>query len=62
MGVANVILGVIKFSRTFDWLVLFYSHYVEQVLDKFFKGGNSTIKTPMDINVNLSKNKCNGIN
>jgi hypothetical protein len=44
MGVANVILGIINFSRTFDWLVLSYSHYVEQILDKIFKDGNTIIK------------------
>ena len=52
----------IKISRTFDGLILSPSHFVEKVLDKFFKGDNSIVKTLIDINIHLSKKKGKGIN
>jgi len=36
-----------------DVLVMSQSHYVKKILDKFFIGENSTIKTPMNISVIL---------
>ena len=50
----------IKISRTFDGLILSPSHFVEKVLDKFFKGDNSIVKTLIDINIHLSKKKRQG--
>jgi hypothetical protein len=38
------------------------SYYVERIPDKFFKGGNSIVKTLMDMSVYMSKNKDKWIN
>jgi hypothetical protein len=43
-------------------LVLSQSYYVEKILEFYFKGDNSFIKTPMNISVYLSKNRGNRIN
>jgi hypothetical protein len=58
---ADVILQI-KISRTSDGLVLSQSHYVEKVLNRFFKGDHSTVKIPIDISVHMSKNRGKGIN
>jgi len=47
----------IKISRTCDGLILSPSYFVEKVLDKFFKGDNSIMKTPIDINIHFSIEK-----
>ena len=56
LGVADFILGI-KIYRTPQGLALSQSHYIDKVLDKFkylnFKG----VKTPMDLNLALAKNK-----
>ena len=54
LGIINVILGI-KITRTYNGLVLFQSHYVEKVLNRFFKCDTNTVKTPMDISVYQSK-------
>jgi hypothetical protein len=54
LGIINVILGI-KITMTYNVLVLFQSHYVEKVLNRFFKCNNNTSKTPMDISVYQSK-------
>jgi hypothetical protein len=56
LGDANVILKI-KIFRTFHDLVLSQSYYVERIPHKFFKGGNSIVKTLMDMSVYMSKNK-----
>jgi hypothetical protein len=48
-------------SRTYNGLILSQYHYVEKVLDNFFKDDNSIMKTSMEISVYLSKNKGEGI-
>jgi len=48
-------------SRTYNGLILSQYHYVEKVLDNFFKDDNSIMKTSMKISVYLSKNKGEGI-
>jgi len=53
-GVVDVILEI-KISKISDGLILFQSHYVEKTLNKFSKGDNNTIRTPIDTSVHLSK-------
>lgn len=60
LSFVDVILKI-KTSRTFDGLVLFQSCYVEKVLNKFSKCENSIVKTLVDMNVYLFKNKGEGI-
>ena len=60
LGVADVILGM-KISRKSDGLVLFQSHYVKKVLEKFKKYDDSPVRTPIDVNLHLTKNKGQGI-
>ena len=61
LGVADVILEI-QVSRTYDGLVLSQSHYIGKILDRIFKGDNSTLKTPIVISLHLSNNKSRGIN
>ena len=56
-----VILGI-KISKTADELILFQYYYIEKILDKYFKGDNSIVKTLIDISVYLSNNTCKRIN
>jgi len=58
LGVAYFIIRI-NITRTFDRLVLSQSHYVEKVLEKYFKGDNNIVKILMDISVYLFKNKDN---
>uniref|UniRef100_A0A2N9EQN5 Integrase catalytic domain-containing protein n=1 Tax=Fagus sylvatica TaxID=28930 RepID=A0A2N9EQN5_FAGSY len=60
LGVADVILGI-KITRTSDGLVLSQSHYIKKVLEKFGRYDDSPVKTPVDVNLHLTKNKGNGI-
>ena len=55
LGVANVILGM-KISKKSDGLVS-QSHYVKKVLKKFKKYDDSPMRTPVDVNLHLTKNK-----
>ena len=55
LGVADVILGV-KITRTSDGLVLSQSHYIKKVLEKFGRYDDSLVKTPIDVNLHLTKN------
>ena len=54
LGVADVILGI-KISRTFGGLILSQSHHIEKLLDKFDKDESNISRTPVDINLHLSK-------
>ena len=47
----------IKIYRTYDGLVLYQSYYIEEIMYKFFKGDNSSVKTTINIRVYMSKNK-----
>ena len=60
LGVADVILGM-KISRKSDGLVLSQSHYVKKVLEKFKKYDDSPVRTLVDVNLHLTKNKGKGI-
>ena len=60
LHVADVILGM-KISRKSNGLVLSQSHYVKKVLEKFRKYDDSPIRTPVNVNLYLSKNKGQGI-
>lgn len=60
LGVVDVILGM-KISRKSDGLVLSQSHYVKKVLKKFKKYDDSPVRTPIDVNLHLTKNKGQGI-
>ena len=55
LGVVDVILGI-KISRTSGGLILSQSHYIEKLLDKFDKDESKIARTPVDINLHLSKN------
>ena len=56
LGIANVILGM-KISRKSDGRVLSQSHYVKKVLAIFKKCDNSLLRTLIDVNLHLTKNK-----
>ncbi|XP_073298295.1 uncharacterized protein [Primulina huaijiensis] len=56
MGIADVILGI-KIFRTLEAIVLSQSHYVETVLKKFNAYDSTPVKTPLDVNVHLAKNR-----
>jgi len=56
LSVANNIIKT-KIIRIFNELVLSPSYYIEKIINKVFKGDNSTVKIPMDVSVHLSKNK-----
>ena len=56
LDVVDVILGM-KISWKFDGLVLSQSHYVKKVLEKFKKYDDSPMRTPVDVNLHLTKNK-----
>lgn len=60
LGLADVILGI-KISRTSNGLILSQSHYIEKILERFSKYDNSPAKTPVDVNLHLTKNTGNGI-
>uniref|UniRef100_A0A2N9GZ77 Integrase catalytic domain-containing protein n=1 Tax=Fagus sylvatica TaxID=28930 RepID=A0A2N9GZ77_FAGSY len=60
LGVADVILGI-KITRTSDGLVLSQTHYIKKVLEKFGRYDDSPVKTPIDVNLHLTKNKGNDI-
>ena len=59
LGVANVILGM-KISRKPDRFVLSQSHYIKKDLEKFKKYNDSPVRTPVDVNLHLTKNKGQG--
>ena len=56
IGLVDVILGV-KILRTSDGLVLSQSHYLDKILNKFSKNDSSVARTPLDVNLHMSKNK-----
>ena len=56
LGVANVILGM-KISRKSDGIILSQSHYIKKVLEKFKKYDDSPMRTAVDVNLHLTKNK-----
>ncbi|KAL8544433.1 hypothetical protein ACS0TY_004837 [Phlomoides rotata] len=60
MGLANVILGI-KIIRTSNGITLTQSHYVEKVLKKFNAFNDPPAKTPLELNVHLSKNRGDSI-
>ena len=60
IGVADVILGI-KITRTSGGLILSQSHYIEKILDKFDKNNDGVAKTPVDVNLHLSKNTGEGV-
>ena len=55
LGVADVILGI-KISRISGGLALSQAHYIEKILEKFDKDESNIARTPVDINLHLSKN------
>ena len=55
LGVADVIIGI-KISKTSDGLILSQSHYIEKILKKFKQNDNSPMRTPVDVNLHISKN------
>ena len=55
LGVADVILAI-KISKTSDGLILSQSHYIEKILKKFKQDDSTLIRTPVDVNLHLSKN------
>ena len=55
IGVADVILGV-KIHKTSGGLALSQSHYIETIFGKSKNLGIVSVKTPIDVNLHLSKN------
>ena len=55
LGAADVILGI-KISKTSDGLILSQSCYIEKILKKFKQDDSSPTRTPVDVNLHLSKN------
>ena len=55
LGVADVILRI-NVSKTLDGLILSQSHYIEKILKKFKQDDSSPTRTPVDVNLHLSKN------
>ena len=55
MGVVDVISGV-KIHKTYGGLVLSQSHYIEKILGKCKNLDIVPVKTPIDVNLHLSKN------
>ena len=55
MGLADVILGV-KITRTSDGIALSQTHYIDKILAKFNKSDTNVARTPVDVNLHLSKN------
>ena len=51
-----MILGV-KILRTSYGLVLSQSHYMDKILNKFSKDDSGVGRTPLDVNLHMSKNK-----
>ena len=60
LGVEDVILGI-KISRTSGRVILSQSHYIDKLLDKFDKDESNIARTPVDIDLHLSKNICQSI-
>lgn len=56
MEYADVILGV-KISKISNGPILSQSHYIDKILKKLNKDDFSVIRTPLDVNLHLSKNK-----
>ena len=56
MGLADVMLGI-KLVITLYGLILSQSHYVDNILGKFDKDNSGIARTPVDVTLNLSKNK-----
>ncbi|KAJ9548493.1 hypothetical protein OSB04_021036 [Centaurea solstitialis] len=50
-------MGLSYITRTQNCLVLSQTHYVDKILEKFYKGDTSITKTPSDTSQHLSKNK-----
>ena len=56
MGLVDVILGV-KILKTSDGLIFSQSHYVDKILNKFSKDDSGVARTPLDVNLHMSKIK-----
>ena len=56
MGLVDVILGIKLIRRSYG-LILSKSHYVDNILGKFDKDNSEIARTPVDVTLNLSKNK-----
>ena len=55
LGVADVILRI-RISKTSYGLILSQLHYIEKILKKFKQDDISPTRTPVDVNLHLSKN------
>ncbi|XP_070014764.1 secreted RxLR effector protein 161-like [Nicotiana sylvestris] len=56
LGVADLILGI-KIHKTSQGLALSQSHCIKTLLEKFKHLGFKVVKTPIDVNLALAKNK-----
>ena len=56
MGLADVILGI-KITRTSESLILSQTHYIDLILERFNKDDVKEVRTPIDPNQPLLKNK-----
>ena len=55
MGIAGVILGM-KITKRSEGYAQLQSHYIEKKPDKFSKDDDHLARTPVDVNLYLSKN------
>ncbi|KAK1578300.1 hypothetical protein Q3G72_029181 [Acer saccharum] len=56
IGLADIMLGI-EILRTSKGLILSQLYYVDTILEKFNKNDSGVSRTPVDINLHLSKNK-----
>lgn len=60
LGVVDVVLSV-KITKISNRYMLFQSHYIEKILDKFDKRNNDIARASVDVSLHLSKNRCDSI-
>ena len=47
--------NIMRITRISDEFVLSQSHYIKKVLEKFGRYDDSPVKTPIDVNLHLTK-------
>ena len=55
LGLVDLILGV-KVIRNSNGITLTQSHYAQTILERFKNNSKSTVKTPLDLQMHLTKN------
>ena len=55
IGLADLILRI-KISKSYNGLVLTQDNYINKIFEKFNKNDTNVAKTPIDVNLHLTKN------